>query len=292
MDCELDRGIGDIFHHHGSNALETELKKNGFNQTKVFSFAIFGQMISDAYIYVDEYLKGTKTPQFLVYGVAPRDFSDYDLPSPMATNSFKRLVNLSNFSRYADLYLPGFQDRIDFVCDHVCYFYNKRWRLQQELNKAMEKAYLFFGFSAQNKPKNKDANKAGFMLCGSTEERWQGSQQEYRRRYRNIGERDLSVQMGFLQKLLDTCRERGIKVVLINMPLSDVNRQLMPPGFYAQFRAKIAKISARPDVRLLDIGDSPEFTHLNFWDTAHLDQTGGRKILSKIVPIIKEMKKG
>ncbi|MBY0358781.1 MAG: DUF1574 domain-containing protein [Candidatus Obscuribacterales bacterium] len=289
MDCEKDRSVGDIFHHHGSKALETALNANGYANPHVFSFAIFGQMVSDAYIYVDEFLKGEKAPQFVIYGIAPRDFSDNDLPNPMATNSFKRLVTLNNFSHYADLYLPGFQDRIEFVMSHACYFYNKRWRLQQELNKGIAKAYAFLGLAQENKTASANNKKSGFMLYGSTEERWESSKQEYARRYRNIAERDLSVQMGFLYKLLDTCAERKIKVIVVNMPLSDVNRNLLPSGFYSRFRAEIAKAANRPDVRFLDIGASADFTHLDFWDTAHLEQSGGHKIVSKVVPLMLNM---
>lgn len=292
MDCERDRSVGDIFHHHRSRVLESELGKEGFSNPTVFSFAIFGQMVSDAYIYVNEYLREDRAPKFLIYGIAPRDFSDYDLPSPMSTNSFKRLVNLGNFSRYAGLYLPGFQDQSDFVLSHACYFYGKRWRFQQELNKGVNKLYAIAGFAVPQSNSDVDDKKSAFMLYGSTEERWTNSKKEYERRYRNIGERSLDVQMGFLQKLLDTCHERGIKVILVNMPLSDVNRSIFPPGFYDKFRRELSAKANKRDVRLVDIGNSNEFTHLDFWDTAHLEQAGGHKIVSKILPIMKEMSQG
>lgn len=292
MDCEKDRSLGDIFHHHRSQVLESKLKQEGFASPTVFSFAIFGQMVSDAYIYVNEYLKEDRSPRFLIYGVAPRDFSDYDLPGPMSTNSFKRLVNLSNFNRYAGLYLPGFQDQAEFVLSHACYFYGKRWRFQQELNKGVNKLYEIAGFTIPKSNIESEDKKSGFMLYGSTEERWTNSKNEYERRYRNIGERSLDIQMGFLQKLLDTCHERGIKVILVNMPLTDVNRGIFPPGFYAKFRRELSTKANRSGVRLLDIGDSAEFTHLDFWDTAHLEQAGGHKIVSKLVPIMKEMSQG
>ncbi|MBX9687040.1 MAG: DUF1574 domain-containing protein [Candidatus Obscuribacterales bacterium] len=290
----MDKGrdpqhVGDIFHHHGSAVLEGEMRKAGFSNPHVFSFAIFGQMVSDAYIYVNEFLKKDKAPEYLIYGIAPRDFSDYDLSSPMATNTFKRLVNLDNLAPYANLYLPGFQDKADFVMSRLCYFYSHRWRLQQEFNKVLEKAYIAIGI---HEPEKKvDYANAGFMLFGGLQERWDASEKEYARRYKNIAERDLSVQMGFLKRLVELSRERGTKVVIVNMPLSEINRNLLPPGFYTRFRQDIAKLAEQPGVKFVDIGDTPDFTRWDFWDTAHLGPAGGEKVLTHILPALKELQR-
>lgn len=289
MDIAIDpKHVGDIFHHHGSFALEEDLRKSGFADPHVFSFAIFGQMVSDAYIYVNEFLQKDRAPRYLVYGIAPRDFSDHDLSTPMATNTFKRLVNLDNLANYSELYLPGFQDKMDFVLSRLCYFYGHRWRLQQEFGKAVEKSYVATRVHAplQNKI---DFNNAGFMMFGGFKARWDSSKAEYARRYKDIATRDLSVQMGFLKRLLQVAHQRGIKVVLVNMPLSDVNRNLLPPEFYKSFRSQLASTASQADARFLDIGDSPEFNHGDFWDTAHLGPSGGRKILAHLTPLLREM---
>lgn len=283
MDAEMDKKAGDIFHHHRSTVLETALKQTGFNKPNVLSLAIFGQMASDAYIYVDRYLRGGKQPQWLVYGIAPRDFSDGDLPSPTATFTFKRLVGLSNFPRYSALYLPGWQDKTEFICSHACYFYSKRWRLQQEVDKALANVYKKIGLRAVSNPaESKDAD-AGFMLNGNAQERFQNSLREYRRRYRSIADKDLSVQMGFLDKLLKVCQQRGIKVVLLNMPLTKENIELLPPGFYEKFRNQIQAIAATNSSKLVDLGSSDEFTHADFWDSTHLNHFGGHKLVRHVL---------
>ncbi len=285
MDKERDASVGDIFHHHASHTLEDSLRAAGAKAPEVYSLAIFGQMSSDAYIYVDEFLNGDKKPDYLVFGIAPRDFSDYDLPSPTATFTFKRLVGLHNFDRYADLYLPQWQDRADFVFNHVCFFYARRWRLQKEVDKILGKAYASFGVT-DIPTTQATADGAGFMINGSAEERWHNSLNEYRRRYRDIGERDLGLQMGFLDRLLAVCHERKIKVVLMNMPLTDVNRALLPNGFYDGFRQKVKQMAGSHDASYLDLGDCPEFTHEDFWDTTHLNQAGGHILVAHLLPLL------
>lgn len=294
MDKERDAKIGDIFHHHFSHAMEDrmveeKLSNNQKNPT-VYSLAIFGQMSSDAYIYVDEFLKGDKKPEWLVLGIAPRDFSDYDLPSPTATYTFQRLVGLANFDRYASLYLPTWQGRTDFLMNHICFFYARRWRLQKEFDKAINKAYAFCGFAQPQSQAKSAENTAGFMLSGSEDERFANSLNEYKRRYRYIGDRDLTVQMGFLDRLLAVSHERNIKVILINMPLTQMNRQLLPEGFYDHFGEQISTMAKSHNANFLNLGASKEFDRGDFWDTTHLNHSGGRKLLKHILPIMSDSK--
>ncbi|CAN5347668.1 hypothetical protein BH10CYA1_BH10CYA1_16860 [soil metagenome] len=292
MDAEKNPHLPDIFHYHGSNALEDKLAEVGAPKQRVYSLAIFGEMISDAYIYVNDFMKGDKKPDLLMFGIAPRDFSDSDLPAPMATFTFKRLVGMDNFPRYAESFLPGWNDKADFVASHSCFFYGKRWRLQHEVQRVVDRFYNLAGIPKDSgvvaAKADPDKNTAGFMLTGSAQERWSNSVKEYRRRYHGIGDKDLSIQEGFLDKVLAVCAERHIKVVLVNMPLSQKNRDLMPPEFYNAYRSKIATAAQRPDVKLLDLGDSPDFTEADFWDTAHLNHFGGRKLINHIAPAIAE----
>ncbi|HEY9870078.1 MAG TPA: hypothetical protein V6D08_13005 [Candidatus Obscuribacterales bacterium] len=286
VDRDQNPALPDIFHHHVSKAMEAELRHLGWKDPTVFSLAIFGQMVSDAYIYVTEYLKDAKRPEWIIMGIAPRDFSDFDLPAPTATMTFRRLVGLANFSRYADLYLPEWQMKADFLATHTCFLYGKRWRMQKELEKAVNKVYRLAGLTPPPATRPTGDQAAAFMLSGSDAERWQSSAREYRRRYRNIDAPSLNVQMGFLGELLRVCRERGTKVLIVNMPLTELNRSLLPAGFYDGFRARLARAAARPGVYLLDLGDSREFVLADYWDTAHLNHSGGRKLLKRVMAVL------
>jgi hypothetical protein len=296
MDAETNRNIGDIFHHHQSLTLERILSEQGLGQQHVYNLAVFGAMISDGFIYVNDYLQGEHCPKILIFGVAPRDFSDSNLAAPTATFTFKKLVGLENFARYANLYMPGWLDRADFVAEHLCYFYGKRWRLQHEVEKGITRVAKTFGITGSEPqasfPGAVSAN-AGFMSGRTAEERFALSTNEYRKRYRGIDNKDLSLQIGFLEKTLATCKDRGIKVLLVNMPLSDVNRALLPEGFYSHFCKTVGLEAAKyPNVKFFDLGESAEFLHSDYWDTAHLNQFGGRKLLNHLLPEICQSLKG
>ncbi|HEY9789871.1 MAG TPA: hypothetical protein V6D22_05715 [Candidatus Obscuribacterales bacterium] len=286
VDKQADANIPDIFNHRESRALQAALDKRKAGNNYVYSFAIFGQMVSDAYIYVNEFLKGPKTPDYVVFGIAPRDFHDSDLPAPMATYSFKRLVDLNNFPSYVGMYLPSFQEKMDWLMGRICYFYGHRWRLQHDVNRSIGRAYDRFEI-ATNGSETKPADAAaGFMLAGREDVRWNSSLNEYKRRYRDIGGKDFELQFSFLERMLQLCQSRHIKVIVVNMPLSRDNRQLLPDGFYSNFSKRVDKVVTAYGDQYLDLGASAEFQHDDFWDTTHLNHFGGHKLLSHIAPLI------
>ena len=213
------------------------------------------------------------------------------MPAIFATVTFKRLVGLKNFDRYAPVFLPRWQDKLDFLATHSCYFYGKRWRLQRETGRAFEKTCSTLGLiSSQTLSLPQDNEKLrhdGFLLSALEGQRWQSSLREYRGRYHNIDKQDLNVQMGFLSKLADLCHQRGVRLVLVNMPLSSDNRALMPNGFYQHFRQSLRHILAdKAGVDYIDLGDGHNFAKTDFWDTAHLNQEGGQKLLEQLTPAI------
>ncbi|MCA9805328.1 MAG: hypothetical protein KC777_25335 [Cyanobacteria bacterium HKST-UBA02] len=281
--------IGDIFHHHRSLALEERLaQKDG--KPVVFSMAIFGQMASDAYIYANEFLKGERKPPVLVWGVAPRDFYDAELSGPMQTISFQRLVGLDNLVRYADLYLPGFQERADFIFSKSVFLYGRRWHIQKEVNKGADKLYNLASPGSTVARPGWEKGQSGFVFTGTREDVWENSKQEYQKRYKNIDLDKLSLQMSFMDGLLKVCQERGIKVVLVNMPLTATNRDIMPAGFYDSYRSELSKIAGQRGAELADFGSDTSFEDGDYWDTCHLSYQGGFKLMDKLAPIIDRLR--
>ncbi len=289
MDVAENKGIADIFRYHNSEALKKQLKAAGREQQTVYSLAVFGQMASDAYLMTNEYVKDNKIPKVIIYGIAPRDFHDHSLASPMATFSFQKIVNLSTFPRYAGAFLPDFEKKADWLAMHLCYFYGKRWRLQMETDKALNKVYSTLGIVDPAATKPDTAAQGGFMMEGSTEDRWNNSVKEYKGRYKEISEKDHSLQMGFLTRTLKNLRERGVKVVLVNMPLTKRNLDILPSGFYASYQKEIKDVAAMPGVKLVDLGNCKDFNDDDYWDTTHLNHVGGHKLLNHVVPAVKEL---
>ncbi len=324
MDASFDPKIADIAHYHKSVALQAVLEKNGIKNSSVFSLASAGQMSSDAFLYASEFLKGDTKPEVVVWGIAPRDFADDNVKSPMATVSFKQIVDLHNFSSYAKTFLPRFEDKAEFIANHSCFLYGRRWRFQKEADRTLEKisaavARVIVGKASDSKITATGATAGGAaslpatatttattaalskdsantpdlsissLLAGTAEQRWETSTREYRGRYKNIAERDLSVQMSCLDNTLKICQERGIKVVLVNMPLTKLNQGLMADGFYQRFNQQVKTLASAygKDVTLVDMTNQSQFQESDFWDTVHMNHIGGSKLIGGILPAIR-----
>lgn len=304
MDASFDPKIADIAHYHKSVALQAVLEKNGIKNSSVFSLASAGQMSSDAFLYASEFFKGDTKPAVVVWGIAPRDFADDNVKSPMATVSFKQIVDLHNFSSYAKTFLPRFEDKAEFIANHSCFLYGRRWRFQKEADRTLDKissiiSRIFVGKNDATvggaafalAPKVTSAPDLGIsaLLAGTAEQRWETSAREYRGRYRNIGERDLSVQMSCLDNTLKLCHQRGIKVVLVNMPLTKLNQGLMADGFYTRFNQQVKNLASTygKDVTLVDMTNQSQFDESDFWDTVHMNHIGGSKLIGGILPAIR-----
>jgi hypothetical protein len=70
------------------------------------------------------------------------------------------------------------------------------------------------------------------------------------------------------------------------MPLTQDNLALLPPGFYDNFCSLIENTAKEHNVSFIDLAHSNQFNKSDFWDTSHLDQDGGKKVISAIMPAL------
>ena len=68
------------------------------------------------------------------------------------------------------------------------------------------------------------------------------------------------------------------------MPLTQTNEKLMPEGFYNRFVGEVQKEAAAYDnVTFLDLSKDRQFKDSDFWDTVHMNHTGGDKLVNDII---------
>ncbi|MGH9552168.1 MAG: hypothetical protein ACRD3W_22465, partial [Terriglobales bacterium] len=183
---------------------------------------------------------------------------------------------------------PRWQDRLDFVASHSCFFYGRRWRLQHDATRAIQGICTFLKLVPPEKSvKMVEPGQAGFSMEGLEDVRWKSSLKEYRIRYSGINENEIALQGNFLDNLLTLCQQRRIKLILVNMPLTSENRALLPRGFYDRYRDTIETIVRRHShVQYADIGSDKGYTRSEFYDSAHLNERGGYKLLTQLLPML------
>jgi hypothetical protein len=102
----------------------------------------------------------------------------------------------------------------------------------------------------------------------------------YQARYRGINIRALYTQMQFLDKICDFCDRNNINLILINMPLPSVNRNLMNPEFYRAYQRELALLCEGNHVHFLDLADREEFkSDIDYSDAAHMNRLGGQLLI-------------
>ena len=274
-------GVADVYHHHRALQLQQTLATSGKEQD-VFSFALPGAMMSDFYLIAEKLFTDTHTPKLLVCGLAPRDFMDDLLTGETRTAVFQRLMTLQDLPHLGSIYLSSFQEKTDFILNHLFYLYGKRWRYQDKIAYLLRRMYnqlLSPAVASAHTVSNQLEQQ--FMLNEHRAQVWAKSIEEYRARYRHFNQAQFEKQSCFLKALLALGQKRGIQIVLVNMPLTQENIELMPEGLYKRYLTSIADLAIQYQCQLIDL-QKDGYRDSDFYDTVHLNAQGGRRFVSHL----------
>lgn len=295
----LDRRVDGSQHHHSAYFEDKFKEKTGIN-TRTFTFALPGEMPSDAYLIVNNMLKGEKKPDVIVYGVGPRDFLDNMLPSPSATDPFRFLSRFGDISPVADRVMPEWQDRLDFELGKACYFYGKRVDLVNNAAKAATAVInTVLPLPANTKAASFDDRRLlmpDFRPCevlqgqayfrpvkGDQRGNFVDNLDEYKKRYKKMKWETYISQMRFFADTIDTANARGIKFVVVTMPITGLNRSLLSNIAWDAYRSGVIGMAKAKGATVIDFSESPEFSQDDFGDTVHLHSHGGKRFFDLLM---------
>lgn len=91
-------------------------------------------------------------------------------------------------------------------------------------------------------------------------------------------------QLAFLARLLRIAKERGIFVILVNMPLREDNLQAMDPGFYSLYQKDMRSIAIKYGDGYINMMDAGNFSSSDFIDQVHLNGRGACKFIDLLAP--------
>jgi len=100
---------------------------------------------------------------------------------------------------------------------------------------------------------------------------------EYRHRYAQINKKMLDDQLRYLTRLSTFCKDQGINLILVNMPLTEDNMALMPNGIYKDYLDKVHTITKQYQCSILDLNHPSLFPKYLFADSVHLNGLGGER---------------
>jgi len=278
--------------HHRSLYFEQAYKKLTGESVRTFNFALPGEMPSDACLITKFLLKGEKRPNVLVYGLGPRDFLDNGLLSPGSTDPYQTLSRFGNSNNRIALIAPDWQERLNFELGRLLHLYGRK----VDLNTCFERQVS--AIAAQVVPaapisiKQRRQLLPGYRITEvGVKDCWFGPSankprpplldniDEYRKRYKNLKWDTYLTQMRFLADLLNTARERDVHVVVMAMPITDINRKLLSDQAWDLYRHSLKVMAMAKGATYIDMQSSQAFQLSDFGDTVHLHSGGGAKLL-------------
>jgi hypothetical protein len=296
----LNKDLDAVYHDH-SVYLENALSSSS-SAPSCFNFAIPGGMISDDYMIFRALLHDKHRPKLIVLGLTLRDFIESHVTCAAVTPSFKYFKHFFNIDDIAELSMPEFWQRLDYWQSKLVFMVGERLDLQvtfaQELQSICN-AWLGAGALAKSPVMEStqltaniahnlktEAERGDFMLRANQVYPYEDNSIEYKKRFNNPNQKLFNAEASFLHRFLAEAREQGVKVLLVNMPLTQTNMTLMPQGFYGKYFSIAQREAVQANADFLDLNTGTKFGVSDFRDTAHMNSSGGRKLLDAVAASI------
>lgn len=247
----------------------------------VFNMGTDAAMVSDCYLFTRKFLVAKNKPEWIILGLAPRDFSDTGPVKPSESSQFQEVSQLADLP-WTYEFLPEAEDKLSYVISRLSFFYGQRGAVQTKVSDGFSKLV-----SRLVKTETQAASIAPVAATESfsetdPEKKWEASRKEYKRHYRDLVPSRVQRSFGFLNSLLSLCNQEHVHILAINMPLSQDNRALLPKGFYADFRRQLKETTNVARTPYLDCSEDSAFSRSDFSDTAHLNDKGASKLTELI----------
>jgi hypothetical protein len=284
--------------YHLAQGLDNELSRLGFEEPHVYSLAVGGALMSDDYLLLYHYLKNHPKPAVVVLDCAPRSFNDTGVTQPDSTPIFDYCFQLQDLPDLHKLYLKKFDAKVNYLCSRVFFTYHHRQWLSDVTQKhiASTLGNLQKGLcSISSQLASIDTGAQGVqsfrtnsVTASPDEVKFATSLHEYKDRYWCTSRERLGPQLRFLKLISQFCASKEIKLIVVNMPLSKENRQLLPKGFYTDFVTDVATVGSR--AIFLNLSSQGDWPRTCYDDSVHLNEKGGVKLNHLLAATI--MKRG
>lgn len=282
--------------HYRSCYFEKRLEARTGRAPVTFNFSLPGEMPSDAYLITDFLLKGERQPKLLIYGLGPRDFMDNLLPSPASTDPFRHLSRFGDVTPVSARAMPDWFERLNFELGKLVYLYREKGNIGARTEQLASAAVGSLAprpaggrpFSVADRRSLLPEYRRCQLVEGEAyfrptrpEERTTviDNLAEYRSRYARVRWDTFLTQMEFLADTVALARSRGVHVVLVAMPITDVNRSLIQDYAWKAYVRSVKAIAMVTGSTFIDLADASVFSRFDFGDTVHLHSGGGKKLL-------------
>lgn len=306
-----------ILSYSRADYLEHLLSQQVGNTVTVCNAAVAGSVVSDDYLVAKKYLASNKTPQMVIVFTAPRDF--YDNTHTRLDQTFTYAM-LADFTSIPELLLNANGDFVQVLSQSIgmmSSFYHQRADFKTLISQnasritghpetlfAANAAAGITPAAAPTTPATATTAETG----GATKvvENQELTEEEiaarvktktlppgkpntlddiagYRDIYLPVNHAQFEKQSSYMEKLLTMLREKGMQVVLVDIPVTKENLALLPSEAQAVYQQRLLQLSTRYGATLVQPSVKRAFNTLSdFEDSAHMNESGGEKLFGSI----------
>jgi hypothetical protein len=281
----------DAVTHHRAFYLEHLLNEKLHKPVSTASLAIGGQMASDVYALATTLFTRNPKPSAIIWGIAPRDFLDSSFTNPDSSETVRYMNKVSGSTDVLATKRRILWDRIQNIADGSFYLYGKRGDIVASAlpyaKSAVHQARpdvdpetvrtpdALLSYAMKNLPEDNGVDQWR-VTPYSPSKVFADNTAEYMMRYHPFKPKVLETQLAYFEKFLAFAQEQGISVTLVNMPLTEGNLKLLPPGAYEQYLTGVKNVATKYSAQVLDYNDQKTFPRAEFADTVHLNGIGGK----------------
>ncbi len=281
--------------HHGAAYVDHVLGTAFGGRFKTIDLAIPGQMPSDAYMILRAAMDLKQYPKVVFYGIAPRDFIDSTLKSASDTETFQYLSRVVDVRPIADRLYKEPLTKFNRVLEKNVFLYGQSLHLQiaetkvltNFIDKVLPTPRTRHPFTYWDRQKLlPDYKKCELyptaMIASPLEQtfstsRFTDNTNDYIERYKHPRPEIFKTQMFFLGQVANLCRDNRSQLVLLNMPLTRKNVDILGNTRYNEYLASISEFSNQNAVPFFDLNDLSKYSIEDFHDLVHLNGTGAKK---------------
>lgn len=296
----------DAVKNHRSTYFESYAGRLLGKPLKTHSFAIGGQMASDACALFRSLPAKQDTRPVLIWGVAPRDLLDSSFSDPASTETVRYLDKVC----YPADALPESKriwKQVERQIERGLFLYGKRadfQRTEREISEALIGRTIGTKFDTirtpqpllkiamAEQPEENSPNQwmvTPYSQKAAINALWNDNSKEYSMRYQPFKPKIFNNQSQYMDKFLQQAHQMGFTAIVVNMPLLKQNTDLLPPGIYDKYLAQVRELAKKNGAAFVDCNQQGLFTRNDFCDPVHLHGMGAQKFLRIVAAEMKNV---
>jgi hypothetical protein len=273
----------DLFCYPRAKFLEEEIHKSVNTKLSIFNLTGNGCMISDSSKLLSECINRGVKPKCVILAIAPRDFID-NLACPIFETAYYRFFDLKTNTlankKLPDLLITELEKRWYYFYVRSDYRMLSLLLATHKFNRPLNLYNATHRIGNLGRVEKIQRQNRSADVVGSSENK-QKDLEQYRHNYLPINEKRYHSELVMLHKILKLCSNINTKCIVVNMPLSKRNKNILPENFRVRYQSDLAQAVAKYNSTLLNIEES-HFTDKDFRDSVHPNGSGGIKICKEI----------